>query len=74
VLYLCLVELWSVYHQPAAASCAVRKVVVEQDGLRCTGEQLFGSVWEARSALVRRGLVRVPRAAGDEPSLVETWL
>jgi hypothetical protein len=74
VQYLCLVELWSVYHQAAEASCAVRKVIVEQDGLRCTGEQLFGSVWEARSVLARRGLVRVPRGAGDEPSLVETWL
>ena len=38
------------------------------------GWQLFGSILEARSALARRGLIRVPRAEGDEPALVETWL
>jgi hypothetical protein len=68
------VEIWSVYHQPTEAFFAVRKVIVEQDGLRCADEQLFSNVWEARSVLVRRGLVRVPRAPDDEPGLVETWL
>jgi hypothetical protein len=68
------VEIWSVYHQPTETFCAVRKVVVEQDGLRCADEQLFANVWEARSILIRRGLVRVPRAPGDESSLIETWL
>jgi hypothetical protein len=67
-------ELWSVYHRPAEAHCAVKKVLVEQDGLRCEDEQVFDNIWEARSVLVRRGLVRVPRDDGDEPGLVETWL
>jgi hypothetical protein len=67
-------ELWSVYHQPAGDHCSVRQLLVERDGLRCAGEQLFSSVIEARSSLARRGLVKVPRAPGDEPGLVETWL
>jgi hypothetical protein len=67
-------ELWTVYRKPAAPACAVRKVLVEQDGLRCDGEQTFRSVWEARSVLARRGLVRVPRGPSDDPSLVETWV
>jgi hypothetical protein len=68
------VEIWSVYHQPAEPRCSVRTLLIEQDGLRCTSEQIFGSIIEARSDLARRGLVKVPRAPGDEPALIETWL
>jgi hypothetical protein len=68
------VEIWSVYDQPTEACCAVRKLVAEQDGLRCADEQRFANVWEARCVLDRRDLVRVPRAPGDEPDLVESWL
>jgi hypothetical protein len=67
-------ELWSVHEEPRARGCAVRKVLVEQDGLRCAGEQRFDSVWQARAVLARRGLVRVPRGPADEPTLLETWL
>ena len=67
-------ELWSVYDQPKGNGCAVRKVLVEQDGLRDADEQVFETVWEARSVLARRGLVCVPRGPGDEPALLETWL
>jgi hypothetical protein len=67
-------ELWSVHEEPRDTGIAVRKLLVEQDGLRYAGEQHFASVWEARSALARRGLVRVPRGPADEPSLLETWL
>lgn len=69
-------ELWTVYDRPSdhPRHCAVRKVLVRDDGL-CPGDlHLFGDVLEARSALARRGLVRVPRGKEDEPSLVETWL
>jgi hypothetical protein len=52
----------------------VRKVLVEDDGLSPDDWHLFQSVQEARSALARRGLIRVPRAAQDDPALVETWL
>jgi len=69
-----VVELWSVYRKPAEPACAVRKVLVEQDGLRCDGEQTFSNVWEARSVLSRRGLVRVPRGPSDDPALLETWV
>jgi hypothetical protein len=68
------VELWSVYHQPSERRCAVRKVLVEEDGLRDAGEQLFENLWYARSVLARRGLVRVPRSPSDEPTLLETWV
>jgi hypothetical protein len=68
------VEIWTVYDQPAEACYAVRKLVAEQDGLRCADEQRFANVWEARCVLARRGLVRVPRAPEDEPGLVESWL
>jgi len=70
------VELWSVYDRPSAhpSHCAVRKVLVEDDGLSPSDWQLFPSVEEARSVLARRGLIRVPRADHDEPALVETWL
>ena len=69
-------ELWSVYDRPAdhPRHCAVRKVLVAEDGLSAEDWQLFQSVQEARSALARRGLIRVPRAQQDEPALVETWL
>ena len=69
-------ELWSVYDRPAdhPRHCAVRKVLVEDDGLSPEDTQLFQSVLEARSALARRGLTRVPRAQQDEPALLETWL
>jgi hypothetical protein len=52
----------------------VRKVLVEDDGLHTDEEQLFRSVYEARSALARRGLLCVPRAENDDPELIETWL
>ena len=69
-------ELWSIYDRPKdhPRHCAVRKVLVEEEGLRPEDTQLFASVQEARSALARRGLIRVPRAEQDEPSLVETWV
>ena len=68
-------ELWSVYDRPAdhPRHCAVRKVLVEDDGLSPSDLQLFQTVQEARAALARRGLIRVPRD-GDEPALLETWL
>jgi hypothetical protein len=68
------VELWSVYHRASERRCAVRKVLVEEDGLRADGEQLFENIWQARSVLARRGLVRIPRAPEDEPNLLETWV
>ena len=69
-------ELWTVYDRPAdhPQHCAVRKVLVADDGLSPADTQLFQSVLEARAALARRGLIRVPRAQEDEPALVETWL
>jgi hypothetical protein len=70
------VELWSVYHRPAdhPDCCAVRKILVEDDGLRPGEWQAFRSLQDARMVLARRGLIRVPRAAEDDPALVETWL
>lgn len=69
-------ELWTVYDRPTEHPryCAVRKILVEDDGLEPADLQLFGSVQEARSCLARRGLIRVPRAEKDDPALVETWL
>ena len=69
-------ELWTVYDRPTdhPKHCAVRKVLVEDEGLLPDDWQLFASVQEARSALARSGLIRVPRAAQDDPALVETWL
>ena len=69
-------ELWTVYDRPSDDShaCEVRKVLVEDDGLKNEDRQLFRHVSEARSALARRGLIRVPRAAHDDPGLLETWL
>jgi hypothetical protein len=68
------VELWTLYNRPTDRRCAVRKVLVEDEGLQATDEQLFRNVQEARSVLARRGLVRVPRADDDEPTMIETWL
>jgi len=70
------VELWTVYDRPAdhPRHCAVRKVLVEDEGLLPADWQLFQTVYEARSALARRGLICVPRAEQDEPALIETWL
>lgn len=70
------VELWSVYDRPAdhPRHCAVRKVLVEDDGLCPDDWHLFSSLQEARSALARRGLIRVPRGERDDPALVETWV
>jgi hypothetical protein len=70
------VELWSVYDHPAdhPDGYAVRKILVEADGLLPAEWQLFRSLQEARAALARRGLIRVPRAEEDDPALVETWL
>jgi hypothetical protein len=69
-------ELWTVYDRPPdhPKHCAVRKVLVEDDGLRPADWHLFESVVDARSVLARRGLIRVPRASEDDPALVETWL
>ena len=36
--------------------------------------QPFQNLQQARAALARRGLIRVPRGAEDDPALVETWL
>jgi hypothetical protein len=70
------VELWTVYDRPSddLHACEVRKVLVEDDGLKHEDRQLFRHVSEARSVLARRGLIRVPRAAHDEPALLETWV
>jgi hypothetical protein len=84
------VELFSIYRRAAHAqsgeageeipdavrpvSCTVRRVLVADDGLSTAEWQVFRSLLEARSALARRGLIRVPRGASDEPALVETWL
>lgn len=69
-------ELWSIYDRPADDShaCEVRKVLIEDDGLHAEDRQMFRHVQEARSVLARRGLIRVPRAAHDDPALLETWL
>ena len=69
-------ELWTIYDRPAdhPRHCTVRKVLVADDGLSSEDTQLFQSVLEARSALARRGLIRVPRSQEDDPALVETWL
>ena len=69
-------EFWTVYDRPAdhPGHCAVRKILVQDDGLSPDDWHLFQSVYEARSALARRGLICVPRAAHDEPALIETWL
>ncbi|MCA1827107.1 MAG: hypothetical protein ABR567_08935 [Myxococcales bacterium] len=69
-------ELWSVYDRPPdhPRHCAVRKILVEDDGLSLAEWSLFQTIQEARSALARRGLIRVPRAAHDDPALVETWV
>ena len=69
-------ELWTVYDHPPdhPDHCAVRKILVEDDGLSPSDWSLFSSVEEARLALARRGLIRVPRAEQDDPALVETWL
>jgi hypothetical protein len=76
VHYIEVVELWTVYDRPSdhPDHCAVHKVLVEDDGLAPAACQLFQNVQEARSALSRRGLIRVPRADRDDPALVETWL
>ena len=69
-------EIWSVYHRPAdhTDGCSVRKILVEDDGLLPAEWQLFQNLQEARAALARRGLIRVPRGTADDPALVETWL
>ena len=69
-------EIWSVYDHPVdhPDGCAVRKLLVEDDGLLPAEWQLFQNLHDARAALARRGLIRVPRAAEDDPALVETWL
>ena len=69
-------EIWSVYDHPAdyPEGCAVRKILVEDDGLLPAEWQHFHSLQDARAVLARRGLIRVPRAAEDDPALVETWL
>lgn len=71
-----MVELWTIYGRPADDShaCEVRKVLVEEDGLKQEGSQLFRDVSEARSVLARRGLIRVPRSFDDDPALLETWV
>jgi hypothetical protein len=70
------VELWSVYDHPAEhpGCCAVRKILVEDDGLSPAEWELFQSLQEARRVLSRRGLIRVPRGDQDDPALTETWL
>ncbi|TMA26143.1 MAG: hypothetical protein E6J78_15110 [Deltaproteobacteria bacterium] len=69
-------ELWTVYDRPRdfPQHCAVRKVLVEEDGLEPADWHLFRSLQEARAALARRGLIPVPRGVRDDPALVETWL
>ena len=69
-------ELWSVYDHPAdhPDCCAVRKILIEDDGLSPAEWQRFRTLQDARAALARRGLIRVPRGEQDEPALVETWL
>jgi hypothetical protein len=70
------VELWTVYDRPRdfPRHCAVRKVLVEEDGLAPADWHLFQSLDEARAALSRRGLIAVPRDLQDDPALVETWV
>ena len=69
-------ELWSVFDQPAdhPNCCAVRKILVEEEGLSPGEWELFQSIEQAREVLARRGLIRVPRGEADDPALVETWL
>lgn len=66
-------ELWTVYKRPASG-CEVRKILVEDEGLVPADTQLFRNLGEARLALSRRGLIRVPRDPQDDPALLETWL
>ncbi len=69
-------ELWSVFDHPTdyPHCCAVRKILVEDDGLSPSEWELFQSIEQARQVLARRGLIRVPRSEADDPALVETWL
>jgi hypothetical protein len=70
------VELFSVYERAGNQPdrCAVRRVLVADEGLAPVEWELFRSLQEARAALARRGLLRVPRGEQDEPGLLETWL
>jgi len=70
------VELWSVFDHPAdhPHCCAVRKILIEDDGLSPGEWELFQSVEQARQVLARRGLIRVSLSEADDPALVETWL
>jgi len=70
------VELWRVYQRSPddPGRCAVRKVLVEDDGLSAAEWESFGSLHEARRVLARRGLIRVPRDVQDDPALVEVWV
>ena len=52
----------------------MQRVIVADDGLAPGDWEVFRTLQEARAALARRGLIRVPRGAQDEPALVETWL
>jgi len=69
-------ELWTVYDRPPEhpQKIAVRKVLVEEEGLCPADWQVFRSLDEARAALARRGLIAVPRSENDDPAIVEIWL
>lgn len=69
-------ELWTVHASASDPSrpWEVRRILVEAEGLRAADRRLYRDPIEARSELARRGLIKVPRGAEDEPSLLETWL
>lgn len=53
----------------------VRECAVDERGrVRFVSATLFASLEDAHEWLLERGLVPLPRRAGDDPNIVETWI
>lgn len=71
-------DTFTIYHRPLdlpGVEYAVRRLTVVR-GTGVVARELLGTfatLDEAREA-VPPGLMRIPRAEGDDPVIVETWL
>lgn len=70
-------EMWVVYDRPRdhPEACVARRWVVGPGTTTATRKLIEAPELEdVREQLRRKGLVRVPRQAEDDPVIVEVWL
>tara|TARA_R110000868_G_scaffold118062_9_gene313341 strand:- start:2909 stop:3136 length:228 start_codon:yes stop_codon:yes gene_type:complete len=70
-------DIWTITQNPSdhPGKFVARKHVIRAGETAVTEDHhIADTLEEVRQMLPRRGLIRLPRARGDDPVIVESWL